>query len=125
MQHSSGYITEWIEWFLLCLRNAMLSTENTTQKILLKAKFWKIHEHTPVNERQRLILNKLLGDFEGKRQTSKWAKIVKTSADTALRDIRDLVDKGILKQTDEREVIKNNIYACYNSITKCSFNLSR
>ena len=101
VQHSSGDITEWIDWFLHCLKNAMLSTENTTQKILRKAEFWKLHEHTPINERQRLILNKLFDDFEGKLQTSKWAKIVKTSTDTALRDIKDLVEKGILKQTDE------------------------
>ncbi len=80
----------------------MLTTENTTQKILSKAEFWKLHEHTPINERQRLILNKLLDGFEGKLQTSKWAKIVKTSTDTALRDIKDLVEKGILQQTDER-----------------------
>lgn len=101
VQHSSGDITEWIVWFLHCLKNAMLSTENMTQKILYKAEFWKLHEHTPINERQRIILNKLFGDFEGKLQTSKWAKIVKTSTDTALRDIKDLVEKGILKQTDE------------------------
>jgi Fic family protein len=101
VQHSSGDITEWIDWFLHCLKNAMLSTENTTQKILRKAEFWKLHEHTPINERQRLMINKLFDDFEGKLQTSKWAKIVKTSTDTALRDIKDLVEKGILKQTDE------------------------
>jgi len=101
VQHSSGDITEWIDWFLHCLKNAMLSTENTTQKILRKAGFWKLHEHTPINERQRIILNKLFDNFEGKLQTSKWAKIVKTSTDTALRDIKDLVEKGILKQTDE------------------------
>lgn len=101
VQHSSDDITEWIDWFLHCLKNAMLSTENTTQKILRKAEFWKLHEHTPINERQRLILNKLFDDFEGKLQTSKWAKIVKTSTDTALRDIKDLVEKGILKQTDQ------------------------
>ncbi len=102
VQHSSGDITEWIDWFLHCLKNAILSTENTMQKILRKAEFWKLHEHSPINERQRLILNKLFGDFEGKLQTSKWAKIAKTSTDTALRDIKDLVAKGILKQTDER-----------------------
>lgn len=101
VQHSSGDITEWLNWFLHCLKNAMLSTENTTQKILRKAEFWKIHEDTPINERQRLILNKLFDDFEGKLQTSKWAKMVKTSTDTALRDIKDLVEKGILKQTNE------------------------
>jgi len=101
VQHSSGDITDWIDWFLHCLKNAMLSTENITQKILRKAEFWKLHEHIPINERQRLILNKLFDDFEGKLQTSKWAKIAKTSTDTALRDIKDLVEKGILKQTDE------------------------
>jgi len=101
VQHNSGDITEWIDWFLHCLKNAMLSTEKTTQKILRKAEFWKLHEHTAINERQRLILNKLFDDFEGKLQTSKWAKIVKTSTDTALRDIKDLVEKGILKQAGE------------------------
>jgi Fic family protein len=102
VQHSTGDITEWLEWFLFCLKSAMLATENTTQKILHKAEFWKLHEQTPINERQRLMLNKLFDGFEGKLQTSKWAKITKTSTDTALRDIKDLVEKGILQQTDER-----------------------
>lgn len=102
VQHSSGDITEWIEWFFHCLKNAMSSTENTMQKTIQKAEFWKLHEHTSINERQRMILNKLLDDFEGKLQSSKWAKITKTSTDTALRDIKDLIDKGILQQTHER-----------------------
>jgi len=101
VQHSAGDITEWMDWFLHCLKNAMLSTEKSTQKIVRKAAFWKTHEHTPINERQCIIINKLLEDFEGKLQTSKWAKIVKTSTDTALRDIKDLIEKGILKQTLE------------------------
>ncbi len=101
VQHSSGDITEWLEWFLICIKNAMIASAFTTQKILRKAEFWKLHEHTPINERQRLILNKLFDDFEGKLQTSKWAKITKTSTDTALRDIKDLVGKGILQQTKE------------------------
>lgn len=101
VQHSSGDITEWLSWFLHCLKNAMLVTQDTTKRILHKAEFWKLHEHTPINERQRLMLNKLLDGFEGKLQSSKWAKITKTSTDTALRDIRDLIDKGILQQKDE------------------------
>lgn len=99
VQHSAGDITEWLDWFLHCLKKTMLDTENTTQKILQKAEFWKLHEHTAINERQRLMLNKLFDGFEGKLQTSKWAKITKTSTDTALRDIKDLVDKGILQPT--------------------------
>lgn len=101
VQHSEGDITEWLDWFLHCLKNAMLVTEVITQKILRKAEFWKLHEHTPMNERQRMILNKLFDDFEGKLQTSKWAKMTKTSPDTALRDIKDLVEKGILQQTND------------------------
>lgn len=101
VQHSTGDITEWLVWFLHCLKNAMLATEKTTQRILLKAEFWKLHEQVPINERQRLMLNKLFDGFEGKLKTSKWAKITKTSTDTALRDIKDLVEKGILQKTDE------------------------
>ncbi len=63
-----------------------------------KARFWQIHEHTPLNARQRLIINKLLDGFDGKLKSSKWAKIAKCSADTALRDIKDLMEKGILQQ---------------------------
>lgn len=101
VQHSSGDITEWLDWFLQCLKNAMLSTEHTTQQIVRKAEFWKRHEHTPINERQRIILNMLFDGFEGKLKTSKWAKITKVSTDTALRDIKDLIQKGVLQETNE------------------------
>lgn len=98
VQHSTGDITQWLEWFLHCLKNAMLATENTLQEILRKTEFWKIHENTVFNERQRLVLNKLFDGLDGKLKSSKWAKIAKCSPDTALRDIKDLIDKGILQQ---------------------------
>jgi Fic family protein len=98
VQHSNGDITEWLDWFLHCLRNALLETQNTLQQILRKAEFWKIHENTAINQRQRLVLNKLLDGFEGKLKSSKWAKIAKCSPDTALRDIKDLMEKNILQQ---------------------------
>ncbi|OQY92634.1 MAG: cell filamentation protein Fic [Sphingobacteriales bacterium UTBCD1] len=101
VQHSTGDITEWLNWFLHCLKNAMLATELTTQQILRKAEFWKLQEHTPINERQRTILNMLFDGFDGKLQTSKWAKITRVSTDTALRDIKDLIEKGILQETNE------------------------
>jgi Fic family protein len=97
-QHSSGDITDWLSWFLNCLYNSLLATETTLQKILRKTEFWKIHEHTAFNERQRLVLNKLFDGFDGKLKSSKWAKIAKCSPDTALRDIKDLIEKGILQQ---------------------------
>lgn len=101
VQHSPGDITEWLDWFLQCLKNALLETDRTLQKVLRKAAFWQIHEHTPLQERQRLVLNKLLDGFTGKLKSSKWARIAKCSPDTALRDIKDLIEKGILQQEQE------------------------
>jgi Fic family protein len=98
VQHSKGDITAWLDWFLHCLKNALLTTETTLNKILWKTSFWKIHENTDFNARQRLMLNKILDGFDGKLQSSKWAKITKCSPDTALRDIKELIEKGILKQ---------------------------
>ena len=101
VQHSDGDITDWLVWFLSCLQKSLLETSVTIEKILLKAAFWTTHDSTDFNQRQRLMLNKLLDGFEGKLKTSKWAKITKCSPDTALRDIRELIEKGILQQEKE------------------------
>jgi Fic family protein len=95
-QNYSGNINEWIEWFLGCLLRSIQASEEALSKVLRKANFWDRYRDLEINTRQRLILNKLLDGFEGKLQTSKWAKIAKCSNDTALRDIEDLVQKGIL-----------------------------
>lgn len=100
VQHSKGDITDWLDWFLSCLFRALISTEENLKTALQKADFWDKYNETILNSRQRLMLNKLLDGFDGKLKTSKWAKISKCSADTALRDIKDLIAKGILKQED-------------------------
>lgn len=98
VQHSSGDLTDWLSWFLHCLKNSLVATEQTLQKILRKNEFWQKHENSELNERQRLVLNKLFDGLDGKLKSSKWAKIAKCSPDTALRDIKDLMDKQILRQ---------------------------
>lgn len=95
-QKGSLDVTPWLEWFLACLDRAFNATEETLGSVMQKAHFWEAHPATPLNDRQRLMLNKLLDGFEGKLTSSKWAKIVKCSQDTALRDILDLVNRGIL-----------------------------
>lgn len=70
------------------------------QKVLYKSDFWGKHKETDLNGRQRLLLNKLLDGFDGKLKSSKWAKITKCSTDTAFRDIKNLIEKGILKQEE-------------------------
>jgi Fic family protein len=89
-------ITPWMEWFLGCLDRAFDGTEDTLSAVFRKARFWEKHAAAPVNERQRLILNKMLDGFEGKLTSSKWAKLTKCSQDTAHRDILDLVEDGVL-----------------------------
>lgn len=101
VQHSSGDITDWLDWFLHCLKNSLIATESILQKILRKTDFWKIHENTEFNQRQRLMLNKLFDGFDGKLKSSKLVKIAKCSPDTALRDIKDLIEKGILQQEEQ------------------------
>ncbi|RLD90412.1 MAG: DUF4172 domain-containing protein [Bacteroidetes bacterium] len=89
-------ITEWINWFLNTLQKAIANSEDTLSLVIKKHKFWNTYGTEIKNERQKKILNKLLDGFTGYLTTSKWAKIAKCSQDTALRDIQDLIDKGIL-----------------------------
>ena len=91
-------VTEWLEWFLNCLLNALKASEQILSRVLYKHKFWNENAKQVFNDRQVLLLNKLLDGFKGKLTSSKWAKIAKCSADTALRDIQDLMNKHILRK---------------------------
>ncbi len=89
-------VTSWLEWFLACLDRAFDRAENTLATVMTKARFWERHGGTTFNERQRGIINRLVNGFEGKLTTSKWSALAKCSQDTALRDIDDLIKRGIL-----------------------------
>jgi len=91
-------ITNWIVWFLNCLINALKSTDSILKKVLFKADFWQKHIDTEINDRQRKLLYRLMDGFDGKLTSSKWAKIAKCSKDSAVRDINDLINKGILQK---------------------------
>ena len=100
IQHSDGDITQWLVWFLTCLKHALLETEESMKKIFQKAEFWEKYKKTPINYRQLLMINSLFDYFLVKLTSSKWAKITECSADTALRDIKDLIEKGLLQQEE-------------------------
>ncbi len=91
-------VTEWLKWFLNCLKNALNASEQILSRVIYKHRFWNMHAAQVLNDRQVLLINKLLNGFTGKLTSSKWAKIAKCSADTALRDIQDLMDKRILQK---------------------------
>lgn len=91
-------ITNWLLWFLGCFSRAVEGAETTCAKVLRKAKFWQKHAGEAFSERQQLMLNKYLDGFEGNLTARKWATITKHSLPTAQRDIKDLVERGILRQ---------------------------
>ena len=92
-------VSDWLEWFLACLLRAIEGAHETLSAVLVKANFWRRWVGTSMNERQIKLLNKLLDGFEGKLTSSKWAVIAKCSPDTALRDITDLLDRGVLMKS--------------------------
>lgn len=95
-QKGTMNITPWMEWFLGCLGRAIDGSQTTLAAVLAKARVWDALAGVAINDRQRLVLNRLLDGFEGKLTTSKYAKLAKCSQDTALRDILPLVERGIL-----------------------------
>lgn len=94
-------ITKWIEWFLCCMLHAIERSDNLLERVIDKYSFWIKFSKITLNDRQRKIINLLLEDFNGKLNTSKWAKITRCSQDTALRDIRELIQIGILVKGEQ------------------------
>lgn len=116
-------VTPWMNWFLGCLGRAIEGAQTTLGTVLSKARFWEAVGDFPINERQRLMLNRLLDGFEGKLTTKKWAKLAKCSHDTALRDIAALVERGILVRNPEGG--RSTSYALANISTREEDSIAR
>lgn len=95
-QRGTMDITPWMEWFLGCLTRAIEGSQTALSRVIAKARYWEKLRDVPLNERQRLVINRLLEGFEGKLTTSRWAALTKSSQDSALRDIQQLVERGVL-----------------------------
>ena len=93
-------VTPWLDWFLACLLRAVQGADGLLVAVLDKAQFWQRWAGTPMNARQTQVLNKVLDSMEGKLTNAKWAAIGKCSADTALRDINDLLARGVLARLE-------------------------
>jgi Fic family protein len=99
-QRGTMDVTPWLDWFLACLLRAVQGAEGLLAGVLDKAQFWQRWAGTPLNARQILVLNRLLDGMDGKLTNAKWATIGQCSADTALRDINDLLARGVLRQLE-------------------------
>ena len=93
-------VTPWLGWFLGCLLRAVQGADALLAGVLDKAWFWQRWAGTPMSERQTTVLNRVLDGFEGKLSNAKWAALGKCSADTALRDINDLLARGVLRKLE-------------------------
>lgn len=99
-QRRSMDVTEWLRWFLDTLHRAVDHAQITLDSVLVKARFWRQWADAPFNERQAKVVNRLLDGFDGKLTSSKWAALAKCSSDTALRDINDLLARGVLRKNE-------------------------
>lgn len=99
-QKGTRDITAWVVWFLEALQEVLKKSDQEVTAALQRAAWWHSASDVQLNARQRKMLHLLLGDFQGKLTSGKWAKICKVSSDTALRDINDLVSKGLLARDE-------------------------
>jgi len=100
-QRGSLDITSWLAWFLGCLDRAIEAADTMLGSVLYKARLWQRINTKPVNERQRKVINRMLEhNWQGHLNTSKYAKLANCSNDTALRDIRELLESGILMKNE-------------------------
>jgi len=95
-QKGSLDITDWLIWYLECVQSAIEGTGDILSVVFTKAHFWQKFSGIMFNDRQRKVLNKFLDGFEGNLTSSKWARITKTSQDSANRDISDMINKNVL-----------------------------
>ena len=100
-QRGTMDITQWLLWFLNCLMEAIDNAGILLASVMTKARIWDKMKNVSLNERQLKVINQLLDGLDGKLTTSKWAKLTKSSQDTATRDIKDLIEKGILERSAE------------------------
>ena len=95
-QKGTQDVTSWLEWFLGSLLRAIQGAGEQLKEVMFKADFWSQWSGASMNGRQVKMLNKMLDGFEGNLTNKKWVAMNHCSSDTALRDIKELVDRGVL-----------------------------
>ncbi|MDR0937790.1 MAG: Fic family protein [Mediterranea sp.] len=101
-QRGDGDLTEWLGWYLRCVERAVEESNVMLSGVLNKAIFWRTHSGVVVTERERAVLNQYLGGYEAKVSAKNWSKIANVSLDTASRDLKDLMDKGMVTPVQGR-----------------------
>jgi Fic family protein len=100
-QRSTLDVTAWLNWFLTYLGRALDNAQSILEQTLYRNRVWEFAQRFPINERQRIVLKRLMENFEGKLTSSKYAKLTKCSQDSATRDLNQLVEYGVLEKSPE------------------------
>ena len=94
-------VTAWLAWFLACLLRAVQSANEELKGAVYLANLSHRLPSGKLNARQMKMLNMMMHGFNGNITTGKWAKIAQCSTDTALRDVTELVELGVLLKAGE------------------------
>lgn len=95
-QKGNTDVTIWVDWYLDCMLRSIESADEILTSVLHKSIFWQTHAQDVINNRQKQALNAYLDGYMGKLTIKNWAKLAKTSTDTAERDVKYLAQIGIL-----------------------------
>jgi Fic family protein len=95
-------VTQWYLWFIKCITASIEHSQDIIANVFVRVDFWNRHSQTPLNERQKKVLNLILeagpGNFTGGLTTRKYVAIAGVSRATAFREIADMLDKKVLRQ---------------------------
>ena len=109
-QHGSLDVSDWVLWFTQQFSLACQATCALMNRALEKSTFWQTHSATPLNERQRKVIQRLLDDgdggFLGGLNADKYMKMTSTSKATATRDLADLLKNGLLRSAGQGKAIR-------------------
>ena len=97
-QHGNGDITAWLTWYIKTLIASVEEAETSVNSILNKSFFWQRNASVIMTDRQTQVINLFLDGYEAKITSKTWAVLGNCSKDTAIRDIQDLVTKGVLRE---------------------------
>lgn len=97
-QHGNSDITAWLTWYIKTLIASVEEAETSVNSILNKSFFWQRNASVIMTDRQTQVINLFLDGYEAKITSKTWAALGNCSKDTAIRDIQDLVTKGVLRE---------------------------
>jgi Fic family protein len=92
-------VTQWVEYFTQLIFKAQIEANNKIDYTLSKARFYQTHNDTPINDRQKIAIQKMFDagkdGFDNGISASKYGNLVGCSKATATRDLSEMLKLGM------------------------------